>query len=268
MSESTSFQTKEPGRIARPSKQANRTGLMRWLPGLVTLRQYEWSWLRHDLVAGLVMTTMLVPVGIAYAEASGGPGITGLYATLVPLLAYAVSGRSRFLVLGPDSALAALILTVVLPLSAGDPNRAVAPAGVMASVVGLMCVGLGLARLGFITELLSKPIRYGYMNGIALTVLLSQTPKLFGFSVKANGPLRQAWGIIDKVLAGSTNVVALAIGASTLVLILLLKRWPRVPGILVAVIAATGVVAAFDLAKRAGVSVLGPLPRGLPSPHL
>jgi high affinity sulfate transporter 1 len=268
MSESTSSQTKEPGRIARPSKQANRTGLMRWLPGLVTLRQYEWSWLRHDLVAGLVMTTMLVPVGIAYAEASGVPGITGLYATIVPLLAYALFGPSRILVLGPDSALAALILTVVLPLSAGDPNRAVAPAGVMAIVVGLMCVGLGVGRLGFITELLSKPIRYGYMNGIALTVLLSQTPKLFGFSVKANGPLRQTWGIIDKVLGGSTNVVALAIGASTLVLILFLKRWPRVPGILIAVIAATGVVAAFDLAKRAGVSVLGPLPPGLPSPHL
>jgi high affinity sulfate transporter 1 len=241
---------------------------MRWLPGLVTLRQYEWSWLRHDLVAGLVMTTMLVPVGIAYAEASGVPGITGLYATIVPLLAYALFGPSRILVLGPDSALAALILTVVLPLSAGDPNRAVAPAGVMAIVVGLMCVGLGVGRLGFITELLSKPIRYGYMNGIALTVLLSQTPKLFGFSVKANGPLRQTWGIIDKVLGGSTNVVALAIGASTLVLILFLKRWPRVPGILIAVIAATGVVAAFDLAKRAGVSVLGPLPPGLPSPHL
>jgi len=268
MSESTSSQTKEPGRIARPSKQANRTGLMRWLPGLVTLRQYEWSWLRHDLVAGLVMTTMLVPVGIAYAEASGVPGITGLYATIVPLLAYALFGPSRILVLGPDSALAALILTVVLPLSAGDPNRAVAPAGVMAIVVGLMCVGLGVGRLGFITELLSKPIRYGYMNGIALTVLLSQTPKLFGFSVKANGPLRQTWGIIDKVLGGSTNVVALAIGASTLVLILFLKRWPRVPGILIAVIAATGVVAAFDLAKRAGVSVLGPLPPGLPLPHL
>jgi MFS superfamily sulfate permease-like transporter len=160
---------------------------MRWLPGLVTLRQYELSWLRHDLVAGLVMTTMLVPVGIAYAEASGVPGITGLYATIVPLLAYALFGPSRILVLGPDSALAALILTVVLPLSAGDPNRAVAPAGVMAIVVGLMCVGLGLGRLGFITELLSKPIRYGYMNGIALTVLLSQTPKPMVRCVKPGG---------------------------------------------------------------------------------
>jgi high affinity sulfate transporter 1 len=214
------------------------------------------------------MTTMLVPVGIAYAEASGVPGINGLYATIVPLLAYALLGPSRILVLGPDSALAALILTVVLPLSAGDSNRAVAPAGMMAIVAGLVCVALGLARLGFITELLSKPIRYGYMNGIALTVLLSQIPKLFGFSVKAHGPLRQAWGVIDKVLAGNTNVIALAIGTGTLALILFLKRWPRVPGILIAVVAATGIVAAFDLAKRAGVSVLGPLPQGLPSPRL
>jgi high affinity sulfate transporter 1 len=247
---------------------ANRTGWTRWLPGLNTLRGYQSSWLRHDLVAGLVMTTMLVPVGIAYAEASGVPGINGLYATILPLLAYALFGPSRILVLGPDSALAPVILTVVLSLSAGEPQRAVAVAGTMAIVSGVVCVAAGLARLGFITELLSKPIRYGYMNGIALTVLLSQVPKLLGFSVTAKGPLRQAWGIVDKVLSGSTNVATLAIGASTLALILLLKRWPRVPGILIAVVAATGVVAAFGLATRAGVSVLGPLPRGLPSPRI
>jgi len=151
---------------------ANQTGWTRWLPGLNTLRQYELPWLRHDLVAGLVMTTMLVPVGIAYAEASGVAGINGLYATIVPLLAYALFGPSRILVLGPDSALAPVILTVVLPLSAGKPQRAVALAGMMAIVSGVVCVAAGLARLGFITELLSKPIRYGYMNGIALTVLL------------------------------------------------------------------------------------------------
>jgi len=247
--------------------QANR-GWIRWLPGLNTLRRYDSAWLRHDLVAGLVMTTMLVPVGVAYAEASGLPGINGLYATIVPLLAYALFGPSRILVLGPDSALAAVILTVVLPLSVGKPERAVALAGMMAIVSGVVCVAAGLARLGFITELLSKPIRYGYMNGIALTVLLSQVPKLFGFSVTASGPLRQTWGIVNKVLAGSTNVVALAIGASTLAIILVLKRRPRVPGILIAVVAATVAVAAFRLATRAGVSVLGPLPRGLPAPRL
>src|SRR6516165_7219982 len=142
------------------------------------------------------------------------------------------------------------------------------PAALMAVVSGVVCVAVGFARLGFVTELLSKPIRYGYMNGIALTVLLSQVPKLFGFSVNANGPLRQTWGIVSKVYAGGTNLVTLSIGASTLALILLLKRWPRFPGILVAVVGATVIVAALDLATRAGVSVLGPLPPGLPSPHL
>lgn len=235
---------------------------------MITLRQYKSSWLRDDLVAGLVMTAMLVPIGIAYSEASGLPGINGLYATIVPLLAYALFGPSRILILGPDSALTAVILTVVLPLSAGVPQRAVALAGMMALVSGVACIALGLAHLGFITELLSKPIRYGYMNGIALTVLLSQVPKLFGFSVTSKGPLRQAWGIIEKVLAGKTNTAALAIGVGTLALILLLKRRPKIPGILIAVVIATVVVAAFDLATRAGVSVLGSLPRGLPSPHL
>jgi high affinity sulfate transporter 1 len=235
---------------------------------LVTISQYKWSWLRNDIIAGLVMTTMLVPVGIAYAEASGLPGINGLYATIIPLLAYALFGPSRILVLGPDSALAAVILTVVVPLSGGDPARAVAVAGMMAIVSGIVCIAGGFARLGFITELLSKPIRYGYMNGIALTVLLSQVPKLLGFSVKAEGPLRQAWGILQKVLTGNTNVVTFAIGVATLAVILLLKRWRRVPGILIAVVGATVVVGVLDLAKRANVSVLGALPQGLPSPRL
>src|SRR5215475_9458594 len=266
MSKDLSSQVAEP--IVRHAAQTIRAAWIRWLPGLDMLRLYELPWLRHDLVAGLVMTTMLVPVGIAYAEASGVPGINGLYATIVPLLAYALFGPSRILVLGPDSALAPVILTVVVPLSAGDPQRAVALAGMIAIVSGVVCVGAGLARLGFITELLSKPIRYGYMNGIALTVLLSQVPKLFGFSVKAEGPLRQAWGIVEKILAGNTNTVTLLIGASTLALILFLKRWPRIPGILIAVVAATIAVAVFDFAKRAGVSVLGPLPQGLPSPRV
>ncbi len=259
--------TPEPGRIARESK-ANQTGLLRWLPGLTVLRRYEPAWLRHDLAAGIVLTTMLVPVGIAYAEASGVPGITGLYATIIPLLAYALFGPSRILVLGPDSALAAVILAVVLPLSSGDPGRAIALAGAMAIVSGLVCIAAGLGRIGFITELLSKPIRYGYMNGIALTVLLSQTPKLLGFKASAEGPLRLLWAIIQKVLEGSTNVTALAVGGGTLALILLLKRRPRIPGMLIAVVAATVVVALFDLATRAGIAVLGPLPRGLPGPSL
>ncbi|HXY31145.1 MAG TPA: sulfate permease [Gemmatimonadaceae bacterium] len=267
MAESSAQQTAEPGRITESTPPSARRGLTRWVPGLQVLRSYQRAWLRQDLVAGIVMTTMLVPVGIAYAEASGVPGITGLYATIIPLLAYALFGPSRILVLGPDSALAPVILSVVAPLSAGDPQRAIAVAGTMALIAGAVCVAAGIARLGFVTELLSKPIRYGYMNGIALTVLLSQTPKLFGFSVKAQGPLRQAWGIIQKILGGATNPVTLAIGTGTLALILFLKRWPRIPGILIAVVAATLVVAGFGL-SASGVSVLGPLPQGLPTPHL
>ena len=266
MSDSVSSSPRpEPGRIARRSKAADQTGWSRWLPGLRTLREYQVAWLRHDIVAGLVLTTMLVPVGIAYAVASGVPGIYGLYATIVPLLAYALFGPSRILVLGPDSSLAAVILAVVLPLSGGDPLRAVALAGMMAVVSGTVCILAGVARLGFITELLSKPIRYGYMNGIALTVLISQLPKLFGFSIEGDGPLRDLWAIATAVLDGKTNWTAFMVGAGTLAVILLLKGSKRVPGILIAVVGATVVVGALDLAARAGVSVLGSLPQGLPA---
>jgi high affinity sulfate transporter 1 len=208
---------------------------------------------------------MLVPVGMAYAVASGVPGIYGLYATIVPLLAYAVFGPSRILVLGPDSSLAAVILGVVLPLSAGDPNRAVALASMMAVVSGIVCILAGVARLGFITELLSKPIRYGYMNGIAITVLISQLPKLFGFSIDSDGPLRNLWAISSAIAGGAANWVTFAIGAATLAVILILKNSVRIPGILIAVAGATCVVDFFDLAARAGVAVLGPLPQGLPA---
>src|SRR3954469_18621184 len=130
-------------------------GLMKWLPGVRMMREYQAAWFPRDLVAGLVLTTMLVPVGIAYAEASGVPGIYGLYATIVPLLAYALFGPSRILVLGPDSSLAAVILAVVAPLSAGDPERAITIAAAMAIVSGAICITAGLMRLGFVTELLS-----------------------------------------------------------------------------------------------------------------
>jgi len=221
--------------------------------------------LRHDIVAGLVLTTMLVPVGIAYAVASGVPGIYGLYATIVPLLAYALFGPSRILVLGPDSSLAAVILAVVLPLSGGDPLRAVALAGAMAVVSGTVCILAGVARLGFVTELLSKPIRYGYMNGIALVVLISQLPKVFGFSIQSEGPLRDLWAIATAVMEGKTNWAACLVGAFTLAAILLLKRNKRLPAILIAVVGATVVAGVLDLGVRADVSVLGSLPQGLPA---
>lgn len=253
----------EPGRIAR-GNTAEHAGWLRWLPGVQTLRRYQLAWLPNDIVAGLVLTTMLVPVGIAYAVASGVPGIYGLYATIVPLLAYALFGPSRILVLGPDSSLAAVILAVILPLSGGDPQRAIALAAAMAIVSGAVCILVGLAKLGFVTELLSKPIRYGYMNGIALTVLISQLPKLFGFSIDSDGPLRNLWAIGSGVLGGKANWTTFLIGAATLVVILMLKNHKRVPGILIAVAAATVVVGVWDLASH-GVAVLGSLPQGLPA---
>ncbi|MFJ4375240.1 SulP family inorganic anion transporter [Pseudomonas japonica] len=249
---------------SNPSAPLSRRDWRRWLPGLQLLRGYSPAWLSRDLLAGLVLTAMLVPVGIAYAEASGVPGIYGLYATIVPLLAYALFGPSRILVLGPDSALVAIILAVVLPLSGGDAQRAILLASAMALVSGLVCLGAGILRLGFITELLSKPIRYGYMNGIALTVLISQTPRLFGISLESDGPLQDTWHLFAALLDGQANPHAFAIGAGSLAIILLLKRFERVPGILIAVVVATLAAWWFDLEAEHGVRVVGSLPQGLP----
>ncbi|SAK45311.1 sulfate transporter [Caballeronia calidae] len=239
-------------------------GWLRYLPGVAMLREYRVGWLRNDIVAGLVLTTMLVPVGVAYAEASGVPGVCGLYATIVPLIAYAIFGPSRILVLGPDSALAAPVLAVVVLSASGDPSRAMAVAGMMAVVSGLVCVFFGVLKLGFVTELLSKPIRYGYMNGIALTVLISQLPKLFAISIDDHGPIRDLLSLGKALAAGQANWYSFAVGAGSLVLILLLKRFDKVPGILIAVVFATLCVYLFQL-DRMGVKVLGPIPQGLPA---
>jgi high affinity sulfate transporter 1 len=238
--------------------------LLDWLPGLATLRDYDVHWLRSDIVAGIVLSTMLVPVGVAYAVASGLPAINGLYATIIPLVAYAILGPSRVLVLGPDSSLTPIILGVVVPLAAGDPTRAVALASGMALVSGAACIVAGLVRLGFITELLSKPIRYGFMNGIALAVLISQLPKLLGFSIEATGPLRDLWAIGKNVMEGKANLVGALLGAGTLAMILVLKANKRMGAILVAMICAIAIAAWFDLSERFGVKVLGPVPQGLP----
>jgi high affinity sulfate transporter 1 len=232
---------------------------------LQVLRAYDRGWLRNDVAAGLVLTAVLVPVGMAYAEASGLPPITGLYATIVPLIVYAIVGPSRILVLGPDSSLAGIIAAVVIPLSAGDPARAITLAGALSIITGLLCVAAGLFKFGFLTDLLSKPVRYGYVNGIALTVIVGQLPKLFGFSVDAEGLIAEARAFIQGVLGGSTNRTALLIGVASLLVILASKRWfPKLPGVLVAVVGATVIAAAFDLAAKAGLSVVGVLPQGLP----
>jgi MFS superfamily sulfate permease-like transporter len=235
-----------------------------WLPGWGMLRQYRLPWLRNDLVAGIVLSTMLVPVGIAYAVASGVPAIYGLYATIVPLCFYAIFGPSRILVLGPDSSLAPIILSVVLTLAAGDPMHAVAIASAMAVVSGIVCILAGITRLGFITELLSKPIRYGYMNGIAIAVLISQLPKLFGFSIESSGPLRDLLAVTSALIDGKANWAGAALGGATLAMILVMKAHKRVAGVLAAVVAAILVTAWLDLPEKLAVKVLGPVPQGLP----
>lgn len=239
--------------------------LLDWIPGLATLREYDIHWLRNDIVAGIVLSTMLIPVGVAYAVASGLPAINGLYATIIPLIAYAIFGPSRILVLGPDSSLTPIILGVVLPLSLGDPQRAVALASGMALVSGAACIAAGIVRLGFITELLSKPIRYGFMNGIALAVLISQLPKVFGFSIESHGPLRDLWAIGSGVIAGKANLAGTLLGLGTLALILILKAHKRMGAILVAMICAILITDWFGLSRHFGVKVLGAVPQGLPS---
>ncbi|WP_444634461.1 SulP family inorganic anion transporter [Cupriavidus oxalaticus] len=256
----------EPQKLTRFAGRdaTGMAGWLRWLPGVQVLKSYRADWLPRDLAAGLVLTTMLMPVGIAYAVASGVPGVYGLYATMVPLLAYALFGPSRILVLGPDSALAAPILAVVLQVAGGDPARAVLVASMMAVVAGVVCIVMGLLRLGFVAELLSKPIRYGYMNGIAFAVLVSQMPKLFAISVEDAGPLREMLSLGGAILAGQIHWYSFAVGAGSLALILALKRFERVPGILIAVVVATLVVSVFGLDQQ-GVKVLGKTPQGLPA---
>ena len=239
--------------------------LQRWAPGVATLFGYRSHWLANDLVAGLVLTAILVPVGMGYAEASGLPAINGLYATIVPLIAYAIFGPSRIMVLGPDSTLAAVIAALILPLAVGDPSHAVALAGMLALLSGSCSLVIGFARLGLLADLLSKPIRIGFMNAIALTVLIGQLPKLFGFSVKADDLPEKTVKLVQGIADGRTNGVALLIGAGSLALILLLKAWrPKWPSILIAVALATVASGLLDLGRVAHISVLGPMPQGLP----
>ena len=236
------------------------------VPGVRVLRTYERAWLTKDVVAGLVLTALLVPQGMAYAELAGLPPITGLYTSILCLTAYALVGPSRILVLGPDSSLGPMIAATILPLvgANGDPVKAVMLASMLALLVGAIMLLAGAAKLGFIADLLSKPTQIGYMNGLALTILVGQLPKLFGFSVDADGFIPELRAFVHGVAAGETVAAALAVGAGALVLILVLQNaMPKVPAVLVAVILAILAVNVFDLTSS-GVSVVGPLPSGFP----
>jgi len=238
----------------------------RVVPGVGMLRSYRPAWLGKDVTAGLVLTALLVPQGMAYAELAGLPPITGLYTTVLCLLGYAAFGPSKVLVLGPDSSLGPMIAATVIPLvtANGDPGRAVAYASMLALMVGAITIAAGAFRLGFIADLLSKPTQIGYMNGLALTIVIGQLPKLFGFSVDGDGLVAEATEFARGVADGRTVPAALAVGVGCLAVILLLNRFvPRIPGVLVAVVLAIGAVALFDLADR-GVKLVGALPEGFP----
>ena len=210
----------------------------RWVPGIRAARTYRRPWLRSDIVAGVVLAAILVPQGMAYAELAGLPAVTGLYTTIGCLVGYAIFGPSRVLVLGPDSAVSPLIFAAIIPLAAsGDPGTAIALAGMLALMVGLIEVVLGVAKLGFVADLLSSEVQVGYMNGLAITIIVGQLPKLFGFSTDADG-------FVDEIRAFFRNIdevkpAALAVGIGVLVILLGLPRiTKKVPAVLVAMVGA------------------------------
>ncbi|WP_406472200.1 SulP family inorganic anion transporter [Streptomyces sp. NBC_01615] len=239
---------------------------LRTVPGIRAASSYRREWLVKDLVAGVVLTTLLVPQGMAYAELAGLPTITGLYTTILCLLGYAVCGPSRILVLGPDSSLGPMIAATVLPLVAagGDPDRAVALASMLALMVAAIMILASVAKLGFIADLISKPTMIGYMNGLALTILIGQLPKLLGFKVEADNLIGECVGFVQKLADGAAVPAAAAVGCCGIVLILVLQRFlPKVPAVLAMVVLAIAATTVFDLGEH-GVSLVGELPKGFP----
>jgi high affinity sulfate transporter 1 len=244
---------------------SSRRGIERRLRGLVpavdVVRGYRRGWLGPDVLAGTVLVALLVPQGMAYAELAGLPAVTGLYATLVPLVAYAIFGPSRILVLAPDSAIAPLVAAAIIPIAGADMSERLALAGLLAILVGLFCLAGGLARLGFLTDLLSKPVRVGFLAGIALVVVVDQLPKLLGIDSE-HDDLASSVAHLARSL-DETDLTTALIGLSSLAAILAFRFLaPRVPGTLVVVVAATAVVSAFGL----DVQTVGVVPEGLPTP--
>jgi high affinity sulfate transporter 1 len=249
-----------------PQTATRRRGIEAWVPGLRAVRSYQRGWLGRDVVAAVVLSALLVPQGMAYAELAGLPAITGLYTTVMCLVAYAVFGPSPYLVLGPDSSLGPIIAAIVLPLAAGSESEAIALAGALAILVGLIAIGAGVARLGFISDLLSQPVRLGYMAGLAVTIVVSQLPDLFGFDIDGGNLVEDVRGFLAGLY--DTDAWALGIGLLALAIVVGLRRVrPRVPGILVAVVVTIFLSALLDLAAR-GVEVVGVLPQGFPAPAI
>src|SRR6516165_7147567 len=232
----------------------------------LSLSRVHRGWLAKDIVAGVVLTTLLVPQGMAYAELAGLPPITGLYTSIMCLLGYALFGPSRILVLGPDSSLGPMIAATILPLIAakGDEKRAIALASLLAIMVAVIMIVAAVAKLGFIADLISKPTMIGYLNGLALTILVGQLPKLFGFKVNAEGLIGEFTEFVRGLANGEAVPAAAAVGIAGIVLILVLQRWlPKVPAVLIMVVLAIAATSVFSLADH-GVSLVGVLPKGFP----
>jgi sulfate permease, SulP family len=235
-------------------------------PGIAWMRAYRLADLGHDALAGATLAAVILPIAMAYGRLAGLPPIAGVYTSLAPLVAYAIFGQSRLLVLGPDTSTAALVAAAVLPLAAGSVSRALALAAALALLVGALALIASVARLGFIASFLSRPILTGYINGLALTVITGQLAGVFGVPISGADVFTQLASLARQI--GQTNLPTLAVGAGVIALILTL-RWfaPRVPGALIAVAGATLVVGAFSLKAR-GVATIGAIPPGLPAPRL
>jgi len=235
--------------------------IARWVPGLATLKSYKASFLPHDLAAGLTLGAVMVPVGLAYGELAGLP-LAGLYGSMLPLIAYALFGSSRLLIVGPDTAMAAIVAVAVAPLALGDAGRLALLAAGLGVMTGVLCLLAGLLRLGFVANFLSKPVIVGFMHGLAVVVAVAQLPKVLGIKSAGETALEQLLNALPQL--GATNPVTLAIGGATFAVILLCRRFlPRVPGAVVALVASGLAVVLLDLESH-GVAVIGRIPTGLP----
>ncbi|QFQ98097.1 sulfate permease [Streptomyces phaeolivaceus] len=235
----------------------------RLAPGAVVLLGYRRAWLRGDLLAGVTVAAYLVPQVMAYAGVAGLPPVAGLWAILPALALYALLGSSRLLSVGPESTTALMTATVVAPLAAGDPGRYAALAATLAVTVGLLCLVARALRLGFLADLLSRPVLIGYMAGVALIMMVDQLPKLTGVETTGSEFFPQLWSFLRNLPDAHTATVVLS--AAVLVLLFTVARYARaVPGPLLAVVLGTAAVAAFDLDGRYGVPVIGEVPSGLP----
>jgi len=240
--------------------------MARIAPGLVKLLKYQRDDLSHDVFAGLSVAAVALPVGVAYAQLAGFNPAVGLYSSILPLFAYAIFGTSRQLIIGPDAATCALVTAAVTPLAAGDPERYAALSVMLALLAGGMCIGASFLRLGTLADFLSKPILVGFLNGIALSILLGQIGKIFGFPITSGRILPRLFEFARKLPL--THWPTLAVGAGTFLVLFFFPRMMRaVPAPLVAVVLAAAAAWTFGLEGR-GVVTVGAVPAGLPHLHI